>query len=70
MTTRPNQIIRNSAKCTACGAEIESTNRHDFKIHKCPVEPTDCFRFGVDGGKDYIRRIGGGFEDTSEYGDA
>lgn len=32
-------IIRNSAKCTACGTEIESTHRHDFKVHYCAVEP-------------------------------
>jgi hypothetical protein len=85
------KIIRNSAKCTACGEEIESTYRHDFKVHWCKVEPQpglewkvdentgedilvpsglETFRFGVDGGKAYIRRLGSGFKDTSEYSDA
>lgn len=75
-------IIRNSAKCTACGVEIESTNGHDFRVHYCTVEPTPgkmwtddnrlvdsgemTWRFAVDGGKNYIRRCGGGFTDTSE----
>jgi len=78
------KILKNSAKCTACGVEIESTHRHDFKLHYCGYEPTQelkwegegekarlvptgnyTFRFGVDGGKDYLRRLGSGFEDTS-----
>lgn len=74
-------ITRNSAKCTACGVEIESTHRHDFRVHYCKVEPQaglkwegdklvpsgeETFRFGVDGGHVYLRRIGSGFEDTSE----
>lgn len=33
-------IIRNSAKCTACGVEIVSKHRHDFVVHYCEVEPT------------------------------
>lgn len=84
------KIIRNSAKCTACDVEIESTHRHDFKVHYCKVQPTiqkvwlndsqgrpeklipdpkgiTTWRFAVDGGKDYIRRCGIGFEDTSQY---
>ena len=81
-----SKIIRNSAKCTACGVEIESTHRHDFRVHYCKVEPKQAtkwegdgadakivpaegttWRFAVDGGKDYIRRLGGGFEDISVY---
>lgn len=77
-------IKRNSAKCTACGEEIESTHRHDFRTHYCKVEPQaglkwvgegidsklvpsgeETFRFAVDGGKDYLRRVGSGYEDTS-----
>lgn len=78
-------IVKNSAKCTACDIEIESTHRHDFNVHYCKVEPTPgkkwegegvdaklvpsgetTYRFGVDGGRAYIRRIGEGFTDTSE----
>ena len=33
-------ILRNSAKCTACGEEIESGHRHAFVVHYCKVEPT------------------------------
>ena len=75
-------ILRNSAKCTACGVEIESAHRHDFNVHYCEAEPTPdhkwvdeklvptsgtTWRFAVDGGKSYIRRAGEGFIDTSEY---
>ena len=75
-------ITRNSARCTACGVEIESTHRHDFAIHTCDVEPTPgkkwvdgklvpsgqmTWRFAVDGGKDYLKRSGHGFEETSIY---
>lgn len=73
-------ITRNSAKCTACGTEIESKHGHDFNVHYCEKEPTPgmkwqdnklvpsgetTWRFAVDGGKNYLRRCGGGFEDTS-----
>jgi hypothetical protein len=76
-------IIRNSAKCDACGDEIESKHRHDFVAHYCELEPAPkrvwagdtpvevpgevTWRFAVDGGKDYLRRCGGGFTDTSEF---
>ena len=80
------KITRNSAKCTACGEEIESKFGHDFSAHYCKVEPTPglkwvgegkdmklvpseetTWRFAVDGGKNYLRRLGTGFEDTSIY---
>ncbi len=81
------KIIKNSARCTACGTEIISIHRHDFNVHYCEVQPKQAYkwdshnadaklvpipgettwRFAVDGGKDYIRRAGGGFIDTSEY---
>ena len=69
-----NTIIRNSAKCNHCGAEIESTHRHDFVAHFCKLKPRTArmwvaeklvevegevtFNFAVDGGKAYIRRVG------------
>lgn len=55
------RIIRNSVKCAGCGDEIESTHRHDFKW-------CSCKNIAVDGGKAYLRRVGGeraGWEDTS-----
>lgn len=58
------QILRNSAHCLKCGEEIESTHRHDF--HYC-----SCGNIAVDGGRDYLRRVGniggGTWEDTSVY---
>jgi hypothetical protein len=65
------KIIRNSAYCKICDEHIESTHRHDFVCcrgqHVC-----------VDGGKEYLRRVGSDIfnsdvcEDTSitEGGDA
>jgi hypothetical protein len=76
------KIIRNSARCDTCEAELESRHVHDFRVHVCPnkfvaarewvgdqlvekrpQEPT--FNWGVDGGKEYVRRLGSGFTDTS-----
>jgi len=59
-------ILKNSAKCDKCGVEIESTNRHDFRVHRCKPEDAD-WHFAVDGGKAYIRRVGTGFTDTSVF---
>lgn len=79
-----SNIIRNSAKCNHCGVEIESMYRHDFRVHTCPKRPRTArkwvgdvivevpgevtFNFAVDGGKDYIRRVGehSEYTDTSE----
>lgn len=52
------RIVRNSARCTKCGDEIESTHRHDFV--RC-----SCGGLFVDGGHAYLRRGGDSFEDTS-----
>ena len=46
-----NIIIVNKIKCKKCGDVIESTYRHDFKFCKCGA-------VAVDGGKDYLRRLG------------
>ena len=54
-----NKIIVNKIKCKKCGDVIESTYRHDFKSCKCGA-------VAVDGGKDYLRRIGYE-EDYEEY---
>lgn len=57
------QLTRNSAKCHGCGDEIESKTRWDFVSCKCGA-------IFVDGGKDYLRRGGAGFDsytDTSTY---
>ena len=53
-------IVRNSAKCLLCEDEIESTYRWDFKRCKCGA-------IAVDGGKDYLRRVGSSYQDTSVF---
>ena len=45
------KIIENKIKCKKCGEIIESTSRHDFKF-------CECGSCAVDGGKDYLKRIG------------
>lgn len=45
------KIIVNKIKCKKCGDIIESTHTHDFKWCKCKS-------VAVDGGKDYLRRLG------------
>ena len=56
------KIIRNRIKCKKCGEIIESTRRHDFKFCKCGA-------VAVDGGKDYLRRVGNkdDYEELIEY---
>jgi len=44
-------IVRNMAKCDKCGDIIESKHRHDFVWCKCGS-------IAVDGGHEYLRRIG------------
>lgn len=50
-------IIRNAARCTNCGDEIESKHRHDYRT-------CSCGNLSVDGGKDYIRR---GFREENSF---
>lgn len=45
------RIKTNKARCTRCNDVIESKHRHDFV--RC-----QCKAIAVDGGRDYIRRIG------------
>jgi hypothetical protein len=56
------KILRNMARCKRCGDLIESKHRHDFV--RCT-----CGAIAVDGGTDYLRRIGvmDAFEELSEY---
>jgi hypothetical protein len=57
-------IIVNKIKCLKCGEIIESKTVHDFKMCSCG----SC---GVDGGKEYLRRIGNmeDWEELSEVKD-
>lgn len=45
------RIIRNRARCKRCGDVVESNYRHDF-------QPCCCGAIAVDGGHDYLRRMG------------
>lgn len=46
-----DEIKVNKAKCKKCGDVIESTHTHDFVRCKCGA-------IAVDGGHDYLRRLG------------
>jgi hypothetical protein len=52
------RIKRNAIKCNHCGDVIESTHVHDFKWCACKS-------IAVDGGFEYIRRVGN-LEDIME----
>lgn len=56
------KIIVNKIQCKQCGDTIESTHEYDFKYCKCGA-------VAVDGGKDYLRRLGAreSWLDLSEY---
>lgn len=45
------RILRNAIRCLDCGEVLESLYRHDFRMCRCG----SC---GVDGGLDYLRRLG------------
>jgi len=52
MTKRIREIVTlNKAQCKKCGDIIESRHVHDFKWCKCGA-------IAVDGGNEYIRRVG------------
>lgn len=57
-----SKLKKNAIRCKHCGETIESRHRHDFV--RCR-----CGRVAVDGGLDYIRRIGNpeDMEDRCEY---
>lgn len=58
-------IINNSIKCLSCNDIITSYHRHDFKFCKCS-------KVAVDGGNDYLRRLGNytEYQDLSVTSDA
>ena len=48
---KKEEIISNKIKCKKCGDIIESKSINDYK--RC-----SCGAVAVDGGKDYLKRIG------------
>lgn len=59
------KIIQNQVKCNKCKDEIFSKHRHDFVRCKCGA-------IAVDGGMEYLRRVGAVFsyEEQSLYMEA
>lgn len=51
MNLHKRKVIVNKIQCKLCLEIIESTHVHDFKMCKCG-------KCGVDGGNEYLRRIG------------
>ena len=51
-------IKRNQIRCKRCDDVIQSRHRHDFVMCSCGA-------VGVDGGKDYLRRIGTDYVELS-----
>ena len=64
MEKKKEVIISNKIKCKKCGDIIESKNTNDYK--RC-----SCGAVAVDGGKDYLKRIGNeeDYEELSEIKD-
>ena len=58
---KKEEIISNKIKCKKCGDIIESKSTNDYK--KC-----SCGAVTVDGGKDYLKRMGNeeNYEELSE----
>ena len=54
-----SKIISNKIKCTKCGDVIESKTRWDMVW-------CSCQSVAVDGGHDYLRRLGVHYEELSE----
>ena len=53
-----NYIVTNQVRCTECGDEPFSMHRHDYV--SC-----NCRKTAVDGGQDYLKRVGGYWEEMS-----
>jgi len=51
------KIIKNSIECKLCGSIIVSSYRHEFKSCACGA-------VSVDGGYDYLRRVGNEWDYT------
>ena len=55
-----DKLKRNRIMCLGCGDVIESTHRWDLKW-------CECGKVAVDGGQDYLRRVGEPWEEMSEW---
>ena len=59
-------IILNKIKCNECQRVIESKHTHDLVGCDCYIESGGKEGCAVDGGHDYLRRLGSKWEDMSE----
>ena len=64
MEKKKEVIVSNKIKCKKCGDIIESKSTNEYK--RC-----SCGAVAIDGGKDYLKRIGNGedYEELSEIKD-
>lgn len=62
------KIIKNQARCKRCGEMVESVHVHNFVPCKCFKDSDGRQGIAVDGGHNYLRRIGNleDYEDMSE----
>ena len=60
------EIKSNKIRCNECGQEVESTHVHDFVGCDCYIESGGAEGCAVDGGHDYLRRVGSNWTDLSE----
>lgn len=54
------RIKINEISCNSCGEVLRSTHRHDFKFCVCGA-------VAVDGGLEYLRRLGTKYTERSVY---
>lgn len=59
MTMLEMKILQNQVHCNLCGDEPYSGSRHDFKY-------CECGNVAVDGGLDYLRRVGKNLGEVTE----
>lgn len=51
-------IVSNQIECLSCGDQPFSMSRHDMQL-------CECGKVAVDGGQEYLRRVGGGWKELS-----
>lgn len=62
-----SKIKVNKIQCNNCKDIIESKHRHDFVTCSCFEYKPDNKGCAVDGGHDYLRRIGLNWKELSEF---
>ena len=60
------KIKTNKIQCNVCKEVLISINRHDFVACSC-MQKDESKGCAVDGGKDYLRRLGENYTELSVY---